>query len=33
MNSYNGAAFIEAAIASVLAQSHGDFEFIVYDDR
>jgi len=32
MANYNGAPFIEAAIASVLAQSMGDLELIVSDD-
>jgi glycosyltransferase involved in cell wall biosynthesis len=30
---YNGAKFLAAAIDSVLAQTFGDFEFIIIDDR
>src|SRR5262245_7465842 len=29
---YNGGAYLDAAIASVLAQSVGDFELIIVDD-
>src|SRR4051812_47892394 len=29
---YNGAAFVEEAVRSVLAQSHSDFELLVIDD-
>ena len=29
---HNGAAFVEEAMRSVLAQSHSDFELLVIDD-
>ena len=32
MPAYNGASFLAAAIESILAQSFGDFEFVIVDD-
>ncbi len=32
MSVYNGERFVESAIASVLAQTFGDFEFLILDD-
>jgi glycosyltransferase involved in cell wall biosynthesis len=32
INNYNYADYLEDAVASVLRQSHGDFEIILVDD-
>ncbi|MES2571405.1 MAG: glycosyltransferase [Verrucomicrobiota bacterium] len=32
MSVYNGARYLDAAIASILAQTHRDFEFLIIDD-